>query len=438
LPTARGWAAGVCGFALLVAGRLLAIPDLYELSFALLILVIGAALSVRRQQGRVVTRRRVNPQRSHRGSPVEVEVEVENLGRRRSPPLLLCEPAGPGHSERTGEILGFAIRSIEKGGHRSIRYSVTPGRRGVHAVGPGSLTFTDPFGLARSAGVGVEAEHVVVYPAFERLGPMSRTGRFFGGDRPKGATLADLFTEFFTMREYQPGDSLRRIHWRSTARMGRPMVTQDEMRRQSKVTILLDDRRELHRRVTPEKDSFERAVESAASLVDLFIRTGFLVRMGFVTGAQGPSAAPASFGSGKDHYHRLMEALAVAEPSGRPPAADPFKSIGPGENFRNAQESEHGLLVYVTTSIGDSALPAWMKKRGGLPGIVVRHPLWAFRKSLDPDRAGSAREAQAMESRGAIIVDVAPPVSFAQAWHQRLGRSAANPQTARAPQGAGR
>jgi uncharacterized protein (DUF58 family) len=429
LPTARGWAAGVCGLALLVAGRLLAIPDLYELSFALLILVIGAAFSVRRRDGRVVTRRRVNPQRSHRGSPIEVEVEVENLGRRRSPPLFLYEPTG------------FAIRSIEKGGHRTVRYSVTPGRRGAHAVGPGSLTFTDPFGLARSPGIEVEAGQVVVYPAFERLGPMSRTGRFFGGDRPKGATLADLFTEFFTMREYQPGDSLRRIHWRSTARMGRPMVTQDEMRRQSKVTILLDDRRELHRRVSPEKDSFERAVESAASLVDLFIRTGFLVRMGFVTGKQGSSAAPAapeSFGSGKDHYHRLMEALAIAEPSGAPPAPDPFKQNEAAGNTRAASGPDHGLLIYVTTSVGEGSLPAWMKKRGGLPSIVVRHPLWAFRKSLDPDRAAAAREAKAMESRGSAVVDVAPPASFAQAWRERLGRSAASPQTARASQGASR
>src|SRR5438105_13844791 len=75
------------------------------------------------------------------------------------------------------------------------------------------------------------------------------------------ASRVPVGIDFFALREYEMGDDLRRVHWRSTARTGELMLRQDEMPWESRATILLDNRPSTH-----SGDSFERAVEAAASI----------------------------------------------------------------------------------------------------------------------------------------------------------------------------
>jgi len=84
--------------------------------------------------------------------------------------------------------------------------------------------------------------------------------------------------EYYTMRGYQEGDDLRRIHWPSVARTGELMIRQDEASRRASGLIYLDSRESMLGQTRGA--AFERAVSCAASIGALFARSGFTLRVG--------------------------------------------------------------------------------------------------------------------------------------------------------------
>jgi uncharacterized protein (DUF58 family) len=79
-------------------------------------------------------------------------------------------------------------------------------------------------------------------------------------------------------REYRYGDDLRRVHWRSTARVGELMVRREEQPWESRATVILDTRGFAHRGEGPTA-SFEWAVSAAASMAVHLRRGGYKVRL---------------------------------------------------------------------------------------------------------------------------------------------------------------
>ena len=111
--------------------------------------------------------------------------------------------------------------------------------------------------------------------------------------------------EFHTLRDYAPGDDLRHVHWKSTARRGHLMMRQNEARRRTPVLVVLD--------VRPARTtgvSFERAVEACASIVTAIDRSGPAGR-GDPRHRRRRSARPVAAISGS-----VMDELAVVEPHG--------------------------------------------------------------------------------------------------------------------------
>ena len=147
-------------------------------------------------------------------------------------------------------------------------------RRGLHHVGPLTTTVEDPFGLARRTHTDTRRAAVVVLPRTWALTPLPSVA----GDEPEHGTAAltsasSIDEEFAALRDYVPGDDIRRIHWRSTARRGAPVVRQFDVPWQRRTTVLLD------LRAGPDDSSFERAVSAAASVVQLAARRDELVRL---------------------------------------------------------------------------------------------------------------------------------------------------------------
>ena len=95
------------------------------------------------------------------------------------------------------------------------------------------------------------------------VAPVAVGSRISAEHEPCGAraVVSDLGDEFLTLREYEVGDDLRRVHWRSTARTGELMIRQDEARWRSRAAVVLDVRPGAH-----DAASFEVAVEAAASV----------------------------------------------------------------------------------------------------------------------------------------------------------------------------
>jgi uncharacterized protein (DUF58 family) len=91
------------------------------------------------------------------------------------------------------------------------------------------------------------------------------------------------------MREYKPGDDLRRIVWRASARMGKLMVREAEQGITDHITIILDTDRGSHSRDGEYSESFETGVSAAASLAVRHLRDGYEIRL---EGNAGPIGRP--------------------------------------------------------------------------------------------------------------------------------------------------
>ncbi|MEX2148331.1 MAG: DUF58 domain-containing protein [Candidatus Rokuibacteriota bacterium] len=187
-----------------------------------------------------------------------------------------------------------------------VRIEVTP-------VSRGSLRFTgvtvarpDPLGLVRSLAEVPAPASILVLP---RRYPLPRF-ELPGARRhqPGGVALASSVgdsEEFLSLRDYRPGDPLRRIHWRSWARAGRPVVKELHDEFFVRHALLLDTF------LPPGGDArFEEAVSVAASFVGGTGSQEALLDLMFV----GPEAYTFTAGRGVGHVDRMLEVLASVRP----------------------------------------------------------------------------------------------------------------------------
>ena len=142
--------------------------------------------------------------------------------------------------------------------------------RGVHAVGPVAYEKTDPVGvISRSFETG-EPVTLFVAPVVTDLavfaGGMTND---LDGATSQQLSMSDL--AFHALREYVPGDDLRHVHWRSSAKAGELLVRQFHESRRGHVTILLDAARASY----PRARDFELAVSVATSIALRAVRDDF-------------------------------------------------------------------------------------------------------------------------------------------------------------------
>jgi uncharacterized protein (DUF58 family) len=119
-------------------------------------------------------------------------------------------------------------------------------RRGRFRLGPASLIVSDPFGLfPLRRRVGGVREVVVLPPTVPLSSFPIPAGRLTGGEALRRRTY-QVTPNAAGVREYAHGDSLSRIHWKSTARRGRLISKEFELDPMSDVWILLDGQRPMH------------------------------------------------------------------------------------------------------------------------------------------------------------------------------------------------
>jgi len=141
--------------------------------------------------------------------------------------------------------------------------------RGVHVVGPVVYERTDPVGLIRRRHEVGEALELLVAPQ------VTEVAVFTGGlandlDAATSQQLSLSDLAFHALREYVPGDDLRHVHWRSSAKAGQLLVRQYHEARRGHVTVLLDGSRSSY----PRGD-FELATSIAASVALRAVRDDF-------------------------------------------------------------------------------------------------------------------------------------------------------------------
>ena len=234
----------------------------------------------------------------------DVEVGLEALPQRYPGP----------HSLEVVERVGrLGERRVRLTRHRQsllARYTLPALRRGRYRIAAARAIFEDPFGLALAeAQLGGETT-LLVYP---RLVELERLFSQAGGAAHAGGRVLLRRTAGFdlhSVREYQQGESLRKVHWRTTARRGTLMVKELEDAPHDEVAVLLDaDARAV------VGESFDAQVRAAGSILRAHALRG---RRTVLTISSSPpeSCHVASFGG---DWRVALELLAAIEPTGGDP-----------------------------------------------------------------------------------------------------------------------
>jgi len=293
---------------------------------------------------RAVTCERWVPERLTEGEEAEVRWQIRNRSwlprfliqvQDRLPEWLEVVPGSQAH------CLIPMLRGNEPLEHR---YRVRATLRGQHRIGPMELAALDAFDLFPARTVGAEATATLIYPATvplrEAAGP---EGGRDGRPARQRATVSPAGLDFYSTREYQPGDDLRRIHWRTTARWGKLSVLEFEQSGSSQWTLVLD----VDPRVQAgrgRESTLEYEVKLAASVARAQLERGQAV--GLV--AWGREAIDLPLASGADRLTPMLEALALVQADGECSLAEALA--------RNLDRFPAGSIAVILSPATDPAL----------------------------------------------------------------------------------
>jgi uncharacterized protein (DUF58 family) len=230
------------------------------------------------------------------GDDVRIDLVVAAAGAIAPPTLVAHERPG-GLGERRVELQHVGDGRFAGG------YELRGVPRGRYAFGTVELTIEDPFALARAVLEQGEPQALVVYPRlvhvdrlFSEGGAHAQDGRRLLLRRPTGF-------ELHSVREYVEGESLRKVHWPTTARRGQLMVKELEDAPRDEVVVLLDgDAR------AGSAQAFDVAVRAAGSVLDAHVRRAR--RCALVVNS---AAREVQTVTSESDWRRALEILAGAE-----------------------------------------------------------------------------------------------------------------------------
>jgi uncharacterized protein (DUF58 family) len=272
--TPRGISVAVAGVVMWLAARFLGSAGLETIGIGLACLPLIAGLFLRWGARRVVVARHLSEPRVAPGTRVTVRLDVTIGGATTSSFLLLEDRLPPA----LGRPARLVVTGVGPRGTHHVTYTIVPQTRGRYGIGPLAIDRTDAFGLTRRRVLLEGRDELLVTPEVEDLRVPSEAASMTNIGSARSRQLLRSGEEYYTMRGYQEGDDLRRIHWPSVARTGALMIRQDEASRRAGGLIYLDSRESM---LGPARGpAFERAVSCAASVGALFARNGFLLQLG--------------------------------------------------------------------------------------------------------------------------------------------------------------
>lgn len=238
----------------------------------------------------------------------------------------------------------FLIPALWPGQTVKLDYRARATKRGVLPVGPLRVAATDPIGIFfRDTALSGSAA-AVVYPRPLDVPPHDLGGSVsFGGGLAERMARAGEGMDYHGVRDYKPGDELRRIHWKATARLQRLSVIEFQQSYAADIAIALDLLKGTD--VGEGKETtLEYAVKIVATLTRRAVSSGTAVALA-MHGAQGMRTAICRR---DDDLLRAYELLAEAEATGETPVSTLVEEMKP--------LYEAGLAVLVVTSDPESRL----------------------------------------------------------------------------------
>ena len=376
--TRRGCAVLVVAALLVVSGSWGHYPLLSALGLVLFGAVLAAVVLTVRGL-RIGVRRSVYPDRVERGRPALARLQVSNRGGRRTAGFLATDTAGS--VTRT-----VRVRGLLPGAEAVHHYELPTSARGRLTVGPLTLQRVDPFELARSRLPTGETATLWVHP--RQLPARALIGGHARHHHEGASTDAALrgSVDLQDVREYVPGDEVRHLHWKATARTGRLMVRDLTDPQQRRFTVLLDTRARVL-----TADGFEEAVDLTASLLCASARAGQHTRLVTSSGLELPVSG------GPQATRRLLDELSELRQDGERDAA-----VVPA--LLSASRTAGGGLVVVTAGAAELGSLAWLRSRFSTIFVIAL---------TDP-------EAAAVEVAGARVLRADNAEQAVRQWNEAI------------------
>jgi hypothetical protein len=199
----------------------------------------------------------------------------------------------------------LAVPDLPPGGECTLTAELTPLRRGVLRLTGMTVACPDPFGLFRALRKTPMPETILILPkrhdmpCFELPGAM----KYQVGGVSLASSVGES-EEFVSLREYRPGDPMRRMHWKSFAKLGKPIIKEYQEEFFVRHALVLDTFG-----ASALEAIFEEAVAIAASLACTIRDQDSLLDLMFV----GPEAYCFTSGRGLGHIEQILEVLASVQ-----------------------------------------------------------------------------------------------------------------------------
>lgn len=337
--------------------------------------------------------RTLSETRAFLGETIELTLEVRN---RKFLPLTWLHvtdgfPANlpvAGHEVRTnsvtnqGEFLSFWNPGIF--GRLTRRFTVECKQRGYYTYGPAVLNTGDGFGFFSAKGTLRHTQRLIVYPRLYTAEALRLPAKNPFGERAADARLVEDPLRTAGIRNWQPEDGLKRVHWKATARHAALLSRQYEPTQEPQVLIFLNVATLERHWLGHIPELMERAVSVAGSLAQMCVEERLpvgLIANGVLPGSDQPLRLLPGRSPGQ--LVRILELLAAVTPFASAPIEDLL--------LRESPRLPWGATLLVVTAIAHEGLLATLLdlRRAGrkillftlaeepprqvLPGIAVYH-----------------------------------------------------------------
>jgi uncharacterized protein (DUF58 family) len=359
----------------------------YLFAFLLVVSYIWTWINIRTVRLTRITRAR----RAQVGRTMEERFQVHNTG---FVPKLWLEVRD--YSDLPGHLASHVVKGMRPKGRYEWRVNTLCARRGRFTLGPITMTSGDPFGLFQMQRKLTPTSHLVVYPMTVDIDRFALPIGILPGGEALRRRTHHVTANAAGVRDYAPGDSFNRIHWRSTARRGDLIVKEFELDPLADIWIapdmylgvqLVAESEETAsipgrvrglwsplRKFELEPSTEEYVVTVAASLAQHFLRRDRAV--GMIAYADEREMVQPD--RGERQLSKIMETLAVLRGTGEVPI----------DHLLNAEAEQiprGTTLIIVSPSASEmTATAARQLERRGVRVIVVL---------IDPSSFGGRRSA---------------------------------------------
>jgi uncharacterized protein (DUF58 family) len=363
------------GAILVIAAFSSGLPFLFYLLYLAILVIGGSYVLVRLGLTDLEAGYAVSQLHGHVGDQLRVTYTLRNSSRL---PKLWLEVHNP--TTLPGGLPGRAL-SLSGNQERSWLVRAPLTRRGHFRIDPLAIRTGDPFGFFEASAAVGQGVAVVVYPRLEPVPAWRLPSANIEGSHAAPERTIQTTPLAMSVRPYAPGDSMNRIHWKSTARHGEIQVKEFDLEQTADAWIVLDLQRTIQTGRGDESTT-EAAIRVAAAITDKALVENRAV--GMTVNARRPTHLPPDRG-GRQHL-KIMQLLAALEADGEAPLVETL--------VQGVPRLRRGMTAVIITASLD---PAWVRvlatlRNRGVACVVVTLDAPAYDRLAKETRAAATHE----------------------------------------------